>query len=120
MLAVGPCREQEQRGSLRWWRAGAPMVLVHHRFSRQCSAPGKSKSLRLGLMLPNFAAMSALQNALGSVGNQTSLSLSISAAKLCIIFVQLPKLLELVGLGYSAWFVYRYLLFKVSLLLRVS
>lgn len=28
--------------------------------------------------------------------------------------VQLPKLLELVGLGYSAWFVYRYLLFKVS------
>lgn len=28
--------------------------------------------------------------------------------------VQLPKLLELVGLGYTAWFVYRYLLFKVS------
>ena len=27
---------------------------------------------------------------------------------------QLPKLLELVGLGYSAWFVYRYLLFKSS------
>ena len=27
--------------------------------------------------------------------------------------VQLPKLLELVGLGYTAWFVYRYLLFKV-------
>jgi len=26
----------------------------------------------------------------------------------------LPKLLELVGLGYSAWFVYRYLLFKSS------
>eukprot|EP00959_Pyramimonas_sp_CCMP1952_P022251 467993-Pyramimonas_sp.AAC.1 len=25
----------------------------------------------------------------------------------------LPKLMELVGLGYSAWFVYRYLLFKV-------
>jgi len=31
-----------------------------------------------------------------------------------IIAMQLPKLLELVGLGYSAWFVYRYLLFKVS------
>ena len=31
--------------------------------------------------------------------------------KFCIM--QLPKLLELVGLGYSAWFVYRYLLFKV-------
>lgn len=27
--------------------------------------------------------------------------------------MQLPKLLELVGLGYSAWFTYRYLLFKV-------
>lgn len=27
--------------------------------------------------------------------------------------LQLPKLLELVGLGYSAWFTYRYLLFKV-------
>ena len=27
--------------------------------------------------------------------------------------LQLPKLLELVGLGYTAWFVYRYLLFKV-------
>jgi hypothetical protein len=26
---------------------------------------------------------------------------------------QLPKLLELVGLGYTSWFVYRYLLFKV-------
>ena len=25
---------------------------------------------------------------------------------------QLPKVLELVGLGYSTWFVYRYLLFK--------
>jgi len=27
---------------------------------------------------------------------------------------QLPKLMELVGLGYTAWFVYRYLLFKDS------
>jgi len=26
----------------------------------------------------------------------------------------LPKLMELVGLGYSSWFVYRYLLFKES------
>lgn len=26
----------------------------------------------------------------------------------------LPKLFELVGLGYSAWFTYRYLLFKSS------
>ena len=25
----------------------------------------------------------------------------------------LPKLMELVGLGYTSWFVYRYLLFKV-------
>ena len=28
---------------------------------------------------------------------------------------QLPKLLELVGLGYTAWFTYRYLLFKVCI-----
>jgi hypothetical protein len=28
--------------------------------------------------------------------------------------MQLPKLFELVGLGYSAWFTYRYLLFKSS------
>ena len=28
--------------------------------------------------------------------------------------LQLPKWMELVGLGYSAWFTYRYLLFKVS------
>lgn len=27
--------------------------------------------------------------------------------------LQLPKILELVGLGYTGWFVYRYLLFKV-------
>ncbi len=27
--------------------------------------------------------------------------------------LQLPKLMELVGLGYSSWFTYRYLLFKV-------
>ena len=26
----------------------------------------------------------------------------------------LPKMMELVGLGYSAWFVYRYVLFKDS------
>jgi len=26
----------------------------------------------------------------------------------------LPKLMELVGLGYTGWFVYRYLLFKTS------
>ena len=26
----------------------------------------------------------------------------------------LPKILELVGLGYTGWFVYRYLLFKES------
>lgn len=29
----------------------------------------------------------------------------------------LPKLMELVGLGYTGWFVYRYLLFKVRFLL---
>lgn len=29
------------------------------------------------------------------------------------LLVQVPKLLELVGLGYTSWFVYRYLLFKV-------
>lgn len=28
--------------------------------------------------------------------------------------MQLPKILELVGLGYTGWFVYRYLLFKVT------
>ena len=27
---------------------------------------------------------------------------------------QLPKIMELVGLGYTGWFVYRYLLFKVG------
>ncbi|KAG0602302.1 hypothetical protein M758_10G005200 [Ceratodon purpureus] len=27
----------------------------------------------------------------------------------------LPKFMELIGLGYSAWFVYRYLLFQCSL-----
>lgn len=32
---------------------------------------------------------------------------------LSVVWPQLPKLLELVGLGYSAWFTYRYLLFKV-------
>ena len=30
-------------------------------------------------------------------------------------YLQVPKLLELVGLGYTSWFVYRYLLFKVVL-----
>lgn len=27
--------------------------------------------------------------------------------------VQLPKMMELIGLGYTSWFIYRYLLFKV-------
>jgi hypothetical protein len=30
-----------------------------------------------------------------------------------LLRTQLPKLMELVGLTYSAWFTYRYLLFKV-------
>lgn len=29
------------------------------------------------------------------------------------VYFQLPKIMELVGLGYTGWFVYRYLLFKV-------
>ena len=40
ILAVGQSREQEQRGHLRWWCAGAAVVLVYHRLSCQCSAPG--------------------------------------------------------------------------------
>ncbi|KAG2661314.1 hypothetical protein PVAP13_1KG497900 [Panicum virgatum] len=28
--------------------------------------------------------------------------------------MELPKIMELVGLGYTGWFVYRYLLFKES------
>ena len=31
----------------------------------------------------------------------------------CVVCVQIPRVFELVGLGYSAWFTYRYLLFKV-------
>ena len=33
-----------------------------------------------------------------------------------VCITQVPKVLELVGLGYTAWFVYRYLLFKVRVL----
>ena len=34
----------------------------------------------------------------------------------CLFCVfQLPKLMELIGLGYTGWFVYRYLLFKVRI-----
>ena len=32
--------------------------------------------------------------------------------------VQVPKLMELVGLAYTAWFVYRYLLFKARVCAR--
>lgn len=31
-----------------------------------------------------------------------------------MLLLQLPKLMELVGLGYTSWFIYRYLLFKVG------
>ena len=41
----------------------------------------------------------------------------VGAERLRHACAQLPKLLELVGLGYTAWFVYRYLLFKVRWLL---
>jgi hypothetical protein len=41
----------------------------------------------------------------------------VHAACECVLHdfvcMQLPKLMELVGLAYSTWFVYRYLLFKV-------
>lgn len=45
----------------------------------------------------------------------TLLLLLVAAAACCCCWcwLQLPKLLELVGLGYTSWFVYRYLLFKV-------
>jgi CAAD domains of cyanobacterial aminoacyl-tRNA synthetase len=32
--------------------------------------------------------------------------------------MQVPKLMELVGLAYTTWFVYRYLLFKVRLSMK--
>jgi hypothetical protein len=47
ILAVGQSREQEQRGHLRWWCAGAAVVLVYHRLSCQCSAPGEFCALLL-------------------------------------------------------------------------
>lgn len=39
--------------------------------------------------------------------------LASSCSASLLLLLQLPKLLELVGLGYTSWFVYRYLLFKV-------
>ena len=39
----------------------------------------------------------------------------LPAVPFLLLPTQLPKLMELVGLGYTSWFVYRYLLFKVSL-----
>ena len=41
-------------------------------------------------------------------------STSATSSKCTACTAQLPKLLELVGLGYTVWFTYRYLLFKVS------
>jgi hypothetical protein len=35
------------------------------------------------------------------------------------VTLQLPKLMELIGLGYTGWFVYRYLLFKVHSLIEI-
>ncbi len=40
------------------------------------------------------------------------MGLRLTAAALVRV-LQVPKLMELIGLGYSAWFTYRYLLFKV-------
>jgi hypothetical protein len=35
------------------------------------------------------------------------------------VTLQLPKFMELIGLGYTGWFVYRYLLFKVHPLIEI-
>ncbi|KAK9810305.1 hypothetical protein WJX72_008321 [[Myrmecia] bisecta] len=66
-----------------------------------------------------------LQEKWDGVENKTSVAIYAGGAFVLLWFSStivgavnsvplLPKILELVGLGYSAWFVYRYLLFKSS------
>ena len=47
-------------------------------------------------------------------GARTTFQPPARAALPACLPAQLPKIFELVGLGYSAWFTYRYLLFKSS------
>jgi hypothetical protein len=48
------------------------------------------------------------QPILGELSNSSILVI------IAVTVLQLPKLLELIGLVYSSWFIYRYLLFKDS------
>ena len=50
-----------------------------------------------------------------AAGSLASLPCTKALEQKSAFHVQVPKILELVGLGYTAWFVYRYLLFKVPL-----
>ncbi len=74
MFAVGSCREQEQRGCLCWWRAGASVVLLNHRLSRQRSASGKSATFQTAIVLTGHAAVHGLQDVLTFVDHQISVS----------------------------------------------
>jgi hypothetical protein len=96
LVTVGRRREQEHCPHLRRWRRRRSLADVRHRRRHQLRASGTSSPppvVRFNCQL--------------MTGQQRSLTSS------CLVFLQLPKIMELVGLGYTGWFVYRYLLFKV-------
>lgn len=95
-----------------------------------CSfAHGIMRMQILARFIPHFKAMSRFSSFVGCIEASSENSLLpkksiLSEAtvhnKLLFVNMQLPKFLELVGLGYTSWFVYRYLLFKVSFSVSIT
>ncbi|KAG0455043.1 hypothetical protein HPP92_024335 [Vanilla planifolia] len=76
--------------------------------------PSSRRSLpATSLHLPDTCKYSSLKPRATSSSEETATSIETDEL-LADLKQKLPKLLELVGLGYTGWFVYRYLLFKSS------
>lgn len=117
-VSVGRCGEQVHRCNLRWWCSCGHMVVLHHRWRHQLRATGKWSpwsnlckdcwsNWQIFLRLNQFCVQSIF------LDHMVQVSCSDNWRFFCVF--QLPKVMELIGLGYTGWFVYRYLLFKVRI-----
>lgn len=118
---MGCCREQIYSNSLWGWGYSCSLAILNCCWSRQLSPFGRWYDLQiLHVSTGSHGCCSTVCNLLARLltGDHYLVSFEVFCSTADYFFhwnlYQLPKILELVGLGYTGWFVYRYLLFKVK------
>lgn len=106
VLAVGQGRQQDERGRVWRWRPGPALAFVHHCRSLKLRSPGEHRFVCIEWLYREWGALRVVFECSDTFAGSIDVSPPVSP--------QVPRLLELVGLGYTGWFTYRYLLFKSS------